>query len=92
MNFEIVNVIDRSNVRARVWERGSGETMACGSGACAIAVISRILGFTDDIVQVALPGGTLRIIWDGASEVYMEGNDVEVFEGEWIRSGVKKEG
>jgi diaminopimelate epimerase len=83
VNFEIVNVLSRDHLRARVWERGSGETMACGTGACGIAVASRLLGLTGDSVDITLPGGTLNISWDGQGEVYMEGDAVEVFEGEW---------
>ena len=83
VNFEIVNVEDNKRLKARVWERGSGETMACGTGACAIAVASHLLGLTDDPVDITLPGGTLKISWDGEGEVYMEGDAVEVFEGEW---------
>ena len=83
VNFEIVNLLGRDHLRARVWERGSGETMACGTGACGIAVASRLLGLTGDSVDITLPGGTLNISWDGQGEVYMEGDAVEVFEGEW---------
>ena len=83
VNFEIVNVLDSGRLRVRVWERGSGETMACGTGACAVAVASRLLGLTGDLVDIKLPGGSLTISWDGSGEVYMEGDAVEVFEGEW---------
>ncbi len=83
VNFEIVNVEDNKRLKARVWERGSGETMACGTGACAIAVASQLLGLTGEQVDINLPGGTLKIEWDGVGEVYMEGDAVEVFEGEW---------
>ena len=83
VNFEIVNVRDAGNLDARVWERGSGETMACGTGACAIGVASRLLGHTGDRVAVKLPGGTLNIEWDGAGEVYLEGPAAEVFSGVW---------
>ena len=83
VNFEIVNVETDSKLRARVWERGSGETMACGTGACAIGVASRLLGLTSGPVDITLPGGTLNISWDGEGEVYLEGDAVEVFEGEW---------
>ena len=83
-NFEVVNVKDRGHLEARVWERGSGETMACGTGACAIAVVSRLLGLTGDDVDITLPGGTLKITWDGEGEVYLDGDAIEVFEGEWI--------
>ncbi len=83
VNFEIVNQIDASHLEARVWERGSGETMACGTGACAIAVASRLQGLIDDRVDIKLPGGTLTIEWDGAGEVFLEGPAAEVFSGEW---------
>ena len=83
VNFEIVNILDRGHMKARVWERGSGETMACGSGAAAILVVSKLLDLSDDNVDILLPGGTLSVSWDGESEVYLEGNAVEVFEGEW---------
>ena len=83
VNFEVVNVEDRRRLKARVWERGSGETMACGTGACGIAVASRLLGLSDGVVDITLPGGVLNISWDGEGEVYLEGDAVEVFEGEW---------
>ena len=83
VNFEVVNVESAGRLTARVWERGSGETMACGTGACAIAVASRLLGLVGDEVDITLPGGTLKISWDGKGEVYLEGDAVEVFEGEW---------
>ena len=82
-NFEIVNVVDGGRIRARVWERGSGLTMACGTGACAVAVISRLQSWTGDKVNVSLPGGDLMITWPGSGEVIMEGPVVEVFEGDW---------
>ena len=59
--------------------------MACGTGACAIGVVSRLLGHTSDVVDITLPGGTLNIAWDGEGEVYLEGDAVEVFQGEWSR-------
>ena len=83
VNFEIVNVDGPGKLTARVWERGSGETMACGTGACAIAVAARMAGHCRDEVIITLPGGTLRIEWDGAGEVFLEGPAVEVFSGEW---------
>ena len=83
VNFEIVNLRDDGNLDARVWERGSGETMACGTGACAIGVASRLLGHTGEQVAVNLPGGTLNIEWDGQGEVYLEGPAAEVFSGVW---------
>ena len=83
VNFEIVNIIDENNLTARVWERGSGETLACGTGACGIAVISRLLGHTSDRVNITLPGGILTIEWDGVGEVFLEGPAEEVFSGDW---------
>lgn len=83
VNFEIVNQIDAKHLEARVWERGSGETMACGTGACAIAVASRLQGLIEDRVDIKLPGGTLTIEWDGEGEVFLEGPAAEVFSGEW---------
>ena len=84
VNFEIVNVDAPGKLTARVWERGSGETLACGTGACAIAVAARLSGHCSDEVDITLPGGTLRIQWDGRGEVMMEGPATEVFTGEWV--------
>ncbi len=83
VNFEIATVVRPGVVEARVWERGAGETLACGTGACAIGVAARLNGFTGDVTDVSLPGGTLRIEWDGEGEVYLTGPAVEVFEGTW---------
>ena len=83
VNFEIVNVIGHGKLDARVWERGSGETLACGTGACAIAVAARMAGICGDKVDIKLPGGTLTIEWNGHGEVFLEGPAVEVFSGEW---------
>ena len=83
VNFEIVNLSGDNALAARVWERGAAETMACGTGACAIAVASRLLGHTGDSVDITLPGGTLNIQWNGRGEVYLEGPAEEVFSGEW---------
>ena len=83
VNFEIVNVNDEGNLTARVWERGSGETMACGTGACAIAVAARLRGLAQGSLDIKLPGGTLNIDWDGEGEVFLEGPAEEVFSGEW---------
>ena len=83
VNFEIVNVTDSGHLEARVWERGSGLTMACGTGACAIAVAARLHGYIGDEVAVSLPGGELIISWTGQGEVLLEGPVEEVFQGEW---------
>jgi len=82
-NFEVVNIINRGHARARVWERGVGETMACGSGACAIAVAARLRGYIDDHVEIALPGGGLGVDWDGQGEVLLSGLAETVFTGDW---------
>jgi diaminopimelate epimerase len=83
VNFEIVNVVDRGRIRVRVWERGSGITLACGTGACAAVVASRLHGLVDDEVSVELPGGELTVIWPGQGNVTLEGPVSRVFEGEW---------
>ncbi len=83
VNTEFVRVIDRNTVEMRVWERGSGETLACGTGACAVAVASILNGFTEDKVTVKLLGGDLQIEWDReANKVYMTGPAEVSFEGE----------
>lgn len=83
VNTEFVRVINRNTVEMRVWERGSGETLACGTGACAVAVASILNGYTEDEVTVRLLGGDLKIFWDRAENlVYMTGSAEVVFEGE----------
>lgn len=83
INTEFARVIDRKTVEMRVWERGSGETLACGTGACAVAVSSILNGLTDRKVTVKLLGGDLQIEWDQeADRVYMTGPAVTVFDGE----------
>lgn len=82
-NTEFVKVIDRKHVEMRVWERGTGETLACGTGTCATVVACILNGLTDDEVMVKLLGGTLKIKWDRDENlVYMTGPAVTVFEGE----------
>ena len=83
VNFEIANVLGRNKVRARVWERGAGETLSCGSGACAVAVAARLHGHVDRHVDIMLPGGTLAVDWDGVEEVMLSGPAQMVFWGEW---------
>ncbi|HCT91212.1 MAG TPA: diaminopimelate epimerase [Lachnospiraceae bacterium] len=83
INTEFIRVIDRKNLEMRVWERGSGETLACGTGACAAAVASMVNGYTEDEVTVHLLGGELRIRWDREGNlVYMTGPAAVAFEGE----------
>lgn len=84
VNTEFVRVLDRKTVEMRVWERGSGETLACGTGACAVAVACVLNGRTDDEVTVKLLGGDLLIKWDREKDtVFMTGPAKVVFEGEW---------
>ncbi|MGA2367995.1 MAG: diaminopimelate epimerase [Dehalococcoidia bacterium] len=80
-NFEIVNVVDGRSLQVRVWERGVGETLACGSGACAAAVVSRLKNISGENVDIMIPGGRLIISWDGKGDVYLEGPAEEVFSG-----------
>ena len=85
VNTEFVKVIDRHTVQMRVWERGSGETLACGTGACAVAVASILNGLVDrdQPVTVKLLGGDLNIFWDeNDNQVYMTGPATTVFDGE----------
>jgi diaminopimelate epimerase len=83
VNVGFLQVQDRGRTRLRVWERGAGETLACGTGACAAVVAGRRWGLLDAEVAVALPGGTLVIHWSGAGEpVQMTGPATRVFDGE----------
>ncbi len=82
VNVEFVSVVSRDRIRQRTWERGTGETLACGSGACAVAVVSMLLGRVDRRVRVALRGGELEISWPADDEpVEMTGPASEVFTG-----------
>jgi len=83
-NFEVANVISRRRIEVRVWERGVGETLACGSGACAVAVVAQLRGYIDNKVDIKLPGGTLNVEWDGLGEVLLSGPAEVVFSGEWL--------
>lgn len=83
VNTEFVKVLDRERVQMRVWERGTGETLACGTGACAVTVASILNGLTEDDITVELLGGNLEIFWDRKENVvYMTGPATTVFEGE----------
>jgi diaminopimelate epimerase len=83
VNAGYLQVLDRAHARVRVWERGAGETLACGTGACAAVVAGRLRGLLDEHVEVRLRGGTLRISWRGEGEpVMMTGPAVSVFDGE----------
>ncbi len=85
-NFEIVNVLAPDHVKMRVWERGVGITLACGSGACAVLVAARLRGLADREATVSLPGGDLQIAWDGLDDrtasVFMTGHASFSFEGQ----------
>ena len=82
-NVEFIEIKDRKNIKMRVWERGAGETLACGTGACATAVACNLNGLTDKNVKVELLGGTLEIEWNKEdNHIYMTGPAVTVFEGE----------
>jgi len=81
-NVEFIQINNRNNITVRVWERGAGETLACGTGASASAVASSLLGLTDRKVHVLLPGGKLTIEWSAKdNHVYMTGPATEVFNG-----------
>ena len=83
VNFEIALVVSRREIVARVWERGVGETLSCGTGACAIAVASCLHDYVDSPVDIKLPGGTLSVKWDRKGSVYLTGPAEIVFGGEW---------
>ena len=80
-NAEFAQVLNDHEVRMRVWERGVGETMACGTGACAVAVAANLRGYTGRTVAIHVPGGTLYIEWTADGHVYMSGPAEESFEG-----------
>jgi len=83
VNAGYMQVLDRRHIHVRVWERGAGETLACGTGACAAVVAGRLRGLLDENVAVRVRGGTLQISWRGEGEpVMMTGPAVRVFEGE----------
>jgi diaminopimelate epimerase len=83
VNFEVAQVLASDRIEARVWERGAGATLACGSGAAATVVAARLRGLAKEIVDITLPGGTLGVEWDGRGEVYLSGPAERVFAGEW---------
>jgi diaminopimelate epimerase len=83
INLEVVHQRGPDELDVRVWERGAGITLACGTGACAVAAAARLHGRIRDRVRVNLPGGALEIAWDGKSEIVMTGPAALVFEGDW---------
>jgi diaminopimelate epimerase len=82
-NVEFVEVVKPDEVRMRVWERGSGETLACGTGASAVCVAGVLTGRTARRIRAHLPGGVLELEWADDNQIYMTGPAVEVFSGEW---------
>jgi len=85
-NIEFVQIIDRTHARMRVWERGTGETLACGTGACAVAVACALTGRCERRCEVALPGGKLQIEWNEQdNHVYMTGPATFVYDGVWLK-------
>jgi diaminopimelate epimerase len=83
VNAEFVQILSPQEMRMRVWERGSGETLACGTGACASLVAAVLNGLTERTVLCHLPGGDLTLEWAASNDVYLTGPATEVFSGEW---------
>lgn len=89
VNAEFIEILDKHNIKMRVWERGAGETLACGTGACASVVASFLNGYTERNVTVELLGGKLEIEWNKEdNHVYMTGPAETVFEGEFDESNI----
>ncbi len=85
-NIEFIKIIDRNNIKMRVWERGAKETLACGTGACASVVASTINNYTNRTVNVHLKGGRLLVNWNKFdNHIYMVGSATTVFEGEYLQ-------
>jgi diaminopimelate epimerase len=82
-NFGVARVLGRERMEARVWERGAGITLACGSGACAAVVAAHLQGLVGERVDITLPGGVLTVEWDEVGECYLSGPAELVFVGEW---------
>lgn len=83
-NVTFAQVVDSSHIRIREWERGTGETLGCGTGCCSAVVILNILGKCGRVVDVKQPGGTLQVEWDSRDIVHMTGPSYVVYEGEYI--------
>ena len=83
VNFQVVRVADRGHVRHRVWERGTGVTLASGTSAAAVCAAGRLTGRTDGAIVDSLPGGDLDLSWDGEGSVFMTGPAVRVFDADW---------
>lgn len=83
VNFQVVRVLDRGHVRHRVWERGTGITLASGTSASAVCAAGRLTGRTDGAIVDSLPGGDLELSWDGEGSVFMTGPATRVFDADW---------
>ena len=83
VNAEFAHVLDRGNIRLRVWERGCGETLACGSGAVAAAVAGVLNDVTDRAVNIHLALGALHVAWEASGDVLMTGPATYVYRGVW---------
>jgi len=83
VNFGVARVLARDRMDVRVWERGVGETLACGSGCCAAMVAGHLHGTVGERVDITQPGGVLTVEWDGEGDVFLSGGAEFVFEGEW---------
>lgn len=81
-NVEFASVQNPNKVEIKVWERGAGETLACGTGACAVTAVGSALGLLENKVEAVLPGGTLHIEIDNSGKIFMTGPAVKVFKGE----------
>ncbi|MDK9758290.1 diaminopimelate epimerase [Vibrio sp. D173a] len=85
VNAGFMQIVDRNNIRLRVYERGAGETQACGSGACGAVAVGILQGLLDENVKVSLPGGDLRISWQGPGKpLFMTGPATHVFDGQLL--------
>lgn len=83
VNFGVAHVSTPDRMEVRVWERGVGETLACGSGCCAAMVAARLHGRVGDHVDIEQPGGMLAVEWDGSGDVYLSGPAEFVYDGDW---------
>ena len=83
VNFEVARVLSRNRIEMRVWERGAGETLACGSGACAVAIAAQLHGLCDPKVEILLSGGMAEVKWNKKEEAFLTGPAETVFTGEW---------
>jgi diaminopimelate epimerase len=94
VNIEFCNIVNKRNIDVRVWERGAGETTACGTGACAVAVSAIRNDLANNSVNVNLPGGTLSVKWNIDDEIFLEGEAQEVYKGEiglaYVKETAKK--